>query len=240
MGYKITEIPYAWDKERHFLLDETGDPHNKDRKALIDLKVYYDSIDQEFHGLIGLKLYGLGQDIQDPYDLIGHVITDFDKDSDSERVHVFKCDRCKKIKDHRSNMTTGHGRTDDGRIHCFACCGLEDAESMIETGKIALYLTFKTEEYHTWSGSEYVRSNRQIPSQITNWPGSLRFDLLSWSKGDHNWGIDRYDLWFKGPDDRVWYGRHQGHNTEIVHCKQTKHTGYAGIVADRFHLTIQE
>lgn len=146
----------------------------------------------------------------------------------------FHCDRCGLDKTHTrpgSSGGTGYGRRDDGSIACYACCGESDLEYMREHGKIALYLTGKS--LPSASGSVGF-----IPEKIVNWPGSISFDVLSWSLGGHNWGIPRYDVWFKGPDGRVWYGVHMGNWTQIVHCKRTKHTGYAGIVARSYGLQL--
>ena len=151
-----------------------------------------------------------------------------------DRVHRFHCDRCGLDKEHVSDLTTGYGETEDGEIHCFECCGLDDIDRMKETGKIALYLTLKNDPIVDFRG---ISHNYWTPEKLTNWPGSLKFRLLSWSKGRHNWGIDRYDLWFKGPDGRVWYGRQQG-DTQLTDCRRTKHTGYAGVVANYHRLVL--
>lgn len=153
---------------------------------------------------------------------------------------VFTCDRCKKEIVHTDKLTTGYGRDPetDAKI-CYQCCGEVDQERMIETGEIVLYLTMKdkAKEIETRPGIMKTGS-WMIPDKLTNWPGSLTFEILSWSKGDHNWNIDRYDLWFKGPDNRVWYGRFQGSWTQLTYCRRTKHTGISGYIADRHGLTV--
>lgn len=235
--YNIVEIPKDVDPEVRLFALSRPDFAETGRQTLF-LYVFRDS--GEYIADLGLSLHGIGEDIQDPYQMIAYVInTVLDKDADS-RSSVFRCDRCNKIWDNREKSVTGYGRTDTDQIHCFRCCGEEDVKTMTETGEIVLYLTFKTEEYKVWSGSQYVTASHLIPDQLTNWPGSLRFNIVSWSKGDHNWGIDRYDLWFKGPDNRVWYGRFQGSWTQLTYCKSTKHTGYSKVVADSLNLSIEE
>lgn len=152
----------------------------------------------------------------------------------TEKTHVFTCDRCKQTITHVSDFTTGYGVNDQGQKACYACCGEIDQDFMLETGKITLYLTGENDTL------SYNRSSHFIPKKVSNWPGSLEFEVLSWSLGDHNWGIPRYDVWFKGPDGRVWYGVHMGYHSQLIHCKRTKHTGYAGIVADYHGLTLSK
>ena len=149
---------------------------------------------------------------------------------------TFYCDRCKKEKTHTrpgSSGGTGYGRDSEGQKICYACCGETDLEYMREHGKIALYVSGDNDSF-----DRYQRGVRFIPKKITNWPGSLEFTVLSWSRGSHNWGIPRYDVWFIGPDDQVWYGVHMGYYTQLIHCKQTKHTGYAGDLARRYGLSL--
>lgn len=152
-----------------------------------------------------------------------------------DRTYHFHCDRCGLDKEHTSDFTTGYGTTPDDKIHCWDCCALDDQEYMIENGRISLYLTMKDREVKTENRIGLPQTGSyKVPDKITNWPGSLEFKILSWGRGDHNWGIPRYDVWFKGPDGRIWWGRHQGNWTQIIHCRRTKHTGYAGHVARRY------
>ena len=123
-----------------------------------------------------------------------------------EKTHEFICDRCKQNKTYTSSFTTGYGIDGDGNKVCYQCCADEDRQWMIDRGQISLYLTFKD----------------GIPTKISNWPGSLTFKVGTWKKGRHNWGIPRYDVWFRGPDNKCWWGKFIGYNHEIVHCKRTK------------------
>jgi len=61
--------------------------------------------------------------------------------------------------------------------------------------------------------------------EITNWPGTLRFNVLWRKTGRHNWGLTRHDVWFIGPEGQAWWGVRYGDNTQIVHCKRIKSHG---------------
>jgi len=75
---------------------------------------------------------------------------------------------------------------------CYDCCAVDDKKFMVEHGEISLYLTcVKDSPYETF--------------EVSNWPGSLRFKVCSWSRGEHNWG-SRIDVWFRGPDGKIWWG----------------------------------
>lgn len=152
-----------------------------------------------------------------------------------DKIHNFHCDRCGLDKSHTSSLTTGYGTTQDGEIHCFDCCALDDIDQMKETGEIVLYLTMKDDQLPgETTGKTY---GYMTPETLTNWPGSLKFKILSWSRGRHNWGLPRFDLWFKGPDNKIWYGRFIGKWTQLTYCRRTKHTGYAGAVANHYGLS---
>lgn len=148
-------------------------------------------------------------------------------------IHNFTCSVCLKDLTHESDHTTGYGVNSDDQKVCFVCCGVTDREDMIKTGRAIMYITGDHDSFNPQE-----RGVRFIPKKITNWPETLSFDVLSWSRGSHNWGIPRYDVWFKGPDDQVWYGVHMGNWTQLIHCRRTKHTGYAGVVANYHGLAL--
>ena len=100
-----------------------------------------------------------------------------------------------------AEFTTGYGTDSDGKTACYACCAEKDKERMIQTGRAVLYL-----------------SNRKI----TNWPGSLSFDVSHISKGRHNIARTRYDAWFTGPDGKNWHAVQYGDMTQIAHCRRVK------------------
>ena len=130
-------------------------------------------------------------------------------------VTRFTCDRCKREIAYESNFTTGYGRIEiDGReeIHCYDCCALNDLETMKTTGRITLYLT---KHYLTEQKKTYVY-------QVTNWPGTLKIDCSTWSRGRHNWAGKRIDVWFTDPFGSKWHGVQYGHDTQLCHCKRLK------------------
>lgn len=114
-------------------------------------------------------------------------------------MNVFKCDVCGQNKTNEDKFTTGYGLTHDNRIICYTCCGEVDAQEMQKTGKATLYFT----------GTE-----------VTNWPGSLRFSVEGVVKSRHNMAQFRYDFWFNA-FGMEWHGYKIGDNTQIAHCKQT-------------------
>ena len=126
----------------------------------------------------------------------------------------FHCDKCNKNKTHESTMSTGYGTMQNGDKHCFECCAITDAEAMGRDGKTTLYLDMSGSNgqfnymWHTW--------------KITNWPGTLKFNVVRASKGVHNMAGVRYDVWFHGPRGMTWHGVQYGNNTQIVHCKRLK------------------
>jgi len=137
-------------------------------------------------------------------------------------MKAFHCDYCKRNLHHDSDFTTGYGRDyDTGDIICFQCCGEQDKDTMAECkpgDKFTLYLTL----YNGWSKD---RKLVDFP-KVSNWPGTLKFRVQSWVTGRHNWGLNRYDVWFKDHTGAWWWGVQYGDNTQIVHCKKLKHPVY--------------
>lgn len=99
--------------------------------------------------------------------------------------------------------TTGYGVTQDGRKHCYDCCAAADFEQMDRTGRIVLY--------------DVMREGRR---EVSNWPGSLRFNVFHAHKGRHNMAGWRYDVWFTDRRGNVWHGVRYGDNTELCHCRR--------------------
>jgi hypothetical protein len=57
--------------------------------------------------------------------------------------------------------------------------------------------------------------------KITNWPSSLVFRPVRVTKGHHNWGITRYDVWFYDESGKKWHGVNLGDN-QILRCRRVK------------------
>jgi hypothetical protein len=125
------------------------------------------------------------------------------------------CARCHKpIVLRPGSYGTGYG-DHHGRPICYDCCGAVDAASMMESGRIMLYLTTDPKR----SAVGLVSSWRQW--EVTNWPGTLRFRVRAASLGRHNLARTRIDVWFTGPDGRIWHGVSIGDHTQVCHCRRT-------------------
>ena len=125
--------------------------------------------------------------------------------------HRFVCSDCGEEKVHVDSMTTGYGVDSAGNKVCFDCCGKRDRAAMIETGRAVLYLTVAG-----------LSAAAPLWPVVTNWPGTLKIQVESRSKGRHNLAGCRTDVWFNGPDGCKWHGVTYGDNTQICHCRRLK------------------
>lgn len=103
---------------------------------------------------------------------------------------------------------TGYGRDKHGARHCYDCCARNDREAMKADGAIVLYLT---------NGADGLHS-------VTNWPGTLRFRVLSMReyKRGGGFGTSRTDAWFEGPDGFLWHAVQRGESSQLARCKRTR------------------
>ena len=138
-----------------------------------------------------------------------------------------KCARCGYSGPFRvcgDGQTTGrlYGSRQDGSILCDACCGETDREDMVRTGRAMLYLTIppKGEARSTYGLKGEFRRYSDGSVYLSNWPGTLRFNLGAVKKGRHNIAGVRYDVWFTGPDGKEWHGVQYGGMTQICHCRR--------------------
>jgi len=115
-------------------------------------------------------------------------------------MNTFTCFICGNIKPKQKDGGTGYAINSKNKKICYECCAIEDKRYMKKDGKIVLYL----------SGNE-----------ITNWSGTLRFDIIESKESMHNWGLTRTDVWFFF-EFQIWHGYSIGDNTQICHCKRTK------------------
>lgn len=120
-------------------------------------------------------------------------------------ISTFYCHHCNRVKSHQSNFTVGYGIDQAGNKTCFDCCAIIDRDQMIDEGRIILYLDESGNKMH-----------------VTNWPGTLRFEVLSYRRGRHNIAGNRTDVWFRGPDGKVWHGVQYGNRSQLCHCGRTK------------------
>ena len=109
-----------------------------------------------------------------------------------------------------TDCTTGYGIDADNKKICFACCAINDAKSMRETGKATLY-------YHG--------------GQVTNWPGTLKLPVLAVKYSRNNWGSKRTDFWFDFEGVR-WHGVQVGENSELARCHARKFRGQPMLMAN--------
>lgn len=114
------------------------------------------------------------------------------------------CDRCgKDIQVPKGSTTPGYGTTPEGEIHCFACCGDIDRETMRTQDRITLYL---------------VKADGRW--QVTNWPGTLKIPAQV-TEGRHNWARVQCSIKFQF-EGQTWFGRQVGDHSQIAHCRKAR------------------
>lgn len=124
---------------------------------------------------------------------------------------TFKCSRCKETKPVQTEGGTGYGWQGQGsarRKVCFACCADFDRASMARTGEAMLYLTESSPAHYC--------------GEVTNWPGTLRFEVVSRKGGGHNIAGTRTDVWFVDHTGARWHGVQIGRYNTIVRCHRVK------------------
>lgn len=140
----------------------------------------------------------------------------------AERVEAtFICSVCGETKPRPvDSVGTGYGLNRDGAKVCYQCCAVQDMADMDSTGRAMLYLS----KVFTSSDGAADPEHKRYHWEVTNWPGSLRY--RGWAQvGRHNWGLPRYDVWFKDHAGREWHGVTIGDNTELCHCRRLKASG---------------
>lgn len=137
---------------------------------------------------------------------------------------TFRCGDCQHVFpiNTTGSVATGYGITNDKQPKpiCYNCCGYRDRIDIIKTGKATLYLTQTTVE-----PTEEQRQRGYTPTikrTVTNWPGTLSFNVLHTSHGRHNIAGTRLTVTFLGPDLHYWQGILYGENTQLLHCKRLK------------------
>jgi len=119
------------------------------------------------------------------------------RDRKHEGTDTFVCWRCHKIKPVFSNPEstfapeygvdpTMSKLSPTFDLTCWQCCGEIDKETMVRDGRIVLYLVegkpgdkISTDPYH---------------HEVTNWPGTIRFQVFNISEGRHNLAGTRTDV----------------------------------------------
>lgn len=101
------------------------------------------------------------------------------------------------------------------RAICYACCGLNDAREMQETGRAVLYLTYEDDPLrHTSHGALRIY-------YASNWPGTLKIRIGGAVRHSrNNFGAQRTDVWFRHAGAE-WHGVNIGDN-QLLRCKRLK------------------
>jgi hypothetical protein len=90
-----------------------------------------------------------------------------------------------------------------GHTRCYACCAEADRAEMLKRSATVLYI---------------------VGSEVTNWPGSLRFDAFNITRSKGIAFGHTYDIVtgrFRGPDGSLWTFRNAGDNL-IARCRRLK------------------
>lgn len=98
---------------------------------------------------------------------------------------------------------TGYGVDAVGHTRCYACCAEADRAEMLRNSGAVLYF---------------------VGSEVTNWPGSLRFDAFNITRSKGSGFGYAYDIVtgrFRGPGGSLWAFRNAGDN-QVARCKRLK------------------
>lgn len=87
---------------------------------------------------------------------------------------------------------------------CYECTAKLERTEMLKEGRATLYLTKSGLTRH----------------EVTNYTGLNRFRVHRVRTSRHNIAGERTDVWFRGPENTLWWGVQYGHNTQIVRCKR--------------------
>ena len=118
-------------------------------------------------------------------------------------MNKFKCFVCKQKKSNDSTYPMGYGLDEKHHKICYSCCADRDREHMDNHGKISLYLCKKDGK-----------------NVVTNWPGTLSFDVRETRIGMHNLAGKRTDVWFIDHNHDKWHGVSYGDFTQLCHCRR--------------------
>lgn len=113
-----------------------------------------------------------------------------------------KCSTCNKniVPD---EIVSGYGQDSGGNVFCYDCCAVKDKEQMLRDRNAVLYLD-------------------DVKHRVSNWPGTLKFDVKAMWVNRHNMDGRITHVRFIGPDNKVWSGKQVGNNSQLCYCKRTK------------------
>ena len=119
------------------------------------------------------------------------------------RKTTFKCQDCHKELQRNSSGGTGYALYSGKKI-CYDCAKKRELKQISKVplgGRYDFY----------WDGKK-----------VTNWTGLISFTATGYSKGRHNIGGTREDVWFKDNLGHNWHGVQIGQNTMILRAKRVK------------------
>lgn len=140
-------------------------------------------------------------------------------------MRTFVCHDCGQAKPVLQNGGTGYALDEQGNKICYECCAERDKKHLKENDKALLYLTRKPNAPRRLERSvggrvrEYLRPDDW---EVINWPGTLRFQVLSITQGEHNLAGVRFDVKFRDHLGRLWHGTQYGRMTQVVRCRRVK------------------
>lgn len=100
----------------------------------------------------------------------------------------------------------------DPVIFCYSCAAEIERADMIKSGYATLCVGWQ--------------NNGKRPTSVGNWTGDFSIPISFYRMNPHyipnNRPIPRYDVWFIGPDGKVWHGTNIGDN-DLCRCERTKY-----------------
>jgi len=153
------------------------------------------------------------------------------------RPTQFFCAQCKKEKPipKESEHSNGYLITPDNKLLCYECSATITILRMKDTGHTYLYHHYPTTQEQEAYWTELKNKNPDVHyiyeqyRELKTMAGitiarSFRF-YNTWHPTP-NGRLVRVNMWFKGPDNTIWYGYMIGDNTHVVHCQKTKRKNF--------------
>jgi hypothetical protein len=150
------------------------------------------------------------------------------------RPTKFICNTCGQMK-HIPSVGPSNYTLNGKYLMCFECGDKTIKDTMIKTGKISLSLKFATRQEEEAYYKEYEEKNpgvfpvRKQFVQLTGLSGQVLFRSFHFYETKYYHDLKKMiHLWFKGPDEHIWYGKYyiNGYGSENCYCKRTKKTKF--------------
>lgn len=192
-------------------------------------------------------------DLGDPFTRDGAEVTPTPEEVAAHGLRAFfECVECSSLRPTPNGygtppypVTTGYGidnRT--GRAVCYRCCGARDRATMKSNGRATLYLCRKPDAPTALARGETKVSPipgvahwrlQPLPQdwKVTNWPSSLELPVWRIRRSRHNWGRERFDVWFIF-EGYVWHGVNAG-DSQLLHARRTRTvwSGFGPVTASK-------